>query len=76
MIQTGPDPDPPVEKNQERSKGGDHMKKWISMLLVIAMILGVMAGCGTSGKGNDSDKGKSDQGQEESLKSEEGQSEA
>ena len=52
------------------------MKKWISMLLVIAMILGVMAGCGTSGKGNDSDKGKSDQGQEESLKSEEGQSEA
>ena len=76
MIQTGPDPDPPAEKNQERSKGGDHMKKWISMLLVIAMILGVMAGCGTSGKGNDSDKGKSDQGQEESLKSEEGQSEA
>ena len=52
------------------------MKKWISMLLVIAMILGVMAGCGTSGKGNDSDKGKSDQRQEESLKSEEGQSEA
>ena len=50
------------------------MKKWISLLLILALILGVMAGCGSS-QSEDSAAASAEKNLEESQKTEEAQGE-